>query len=637
MLSSGPLRFPDGTDDPYHVLRPVVGYGPETLSGVLAHQYSPRGADPKRENRFHNQIWDLWASIGVVGIFAFHAVFVLTFFYVYRRLDLIASRCDIAKFWTMVIAFAVGGASCLTVWLGAGFFGIGLQVGAVAGLTAFPMVRCLRKHASRPSPSLSEKNATLLIVLVSALAGHWVETSLSFSVVATSTMFWVYTGVIMALTCFAPPATGSTEVPSVQANNSPRKQQGKAKAHGKKLSKNKNARRRGPTRWEEFQPALLSAVITNFMIVPLLFSFVHVYSRQDLSSGAILSHALTQLEGHSGAIYVMPMFIIFMWIASTFALTVHEFLSGTRTGWAKQFWLSLFMSGVALCFYARFKAGQIGSVSPFPTASESVSTVIKMSKGYENIYFSFMAISLGWLLLGGYVCSLNKPEQVEKPSRTGLTVGIIALLGALVFSWTFNLNVARAGVCEQWATALHSQGVRPTSIEVYKRAVQLNPRVYYYHSQLSHAILDQAVITSDAVAFNEMMTQAEKVLLDAQQISALNRCSLHLGQLYMIWAGRETQPDRIVELAKKGSQALATARMVEPYTEFVWYDSFILDRVYLQREVEGAKKLQRAFELSNGQDPQAFGDYYLAKSRGIRDENLQEQYALQAARYYDKR
>jgi tetratricopeptide (TPR) repeat protein len=295
----------------------------------------------------------------------------------------------------------------------------------------------------------------------------------------------------------------------------------------------------------------------------------------------------------------------------------------------------LFISGGVAVVYALFKAGQLATIGAVPTASASAWAVLKQCAGYENAYLSFMVVSLGLLLVGGFACSLRAPRATDKSSKTGLVVGVIASLSVLATACLTNLNIIRADISLRWANVLHSQGVRPASIEVYGRAVRLNPREFIFRSKLSQALRDQAEAAPDLATFNDLMSQAEQVLLDAQKVSTLNRGAYHLGDLYLDWALRQPQADQKLELARKASRALDQALVFEPRTGFVWNESANVDLILLNQEHEGMRKNQKAIELAFQRDKGLYGDFYAAKSRAAQNKELQRQYALQAIRFYD--
>jgi hypothetical protein len=193
----------------------------------------------------------------------------------------------------------------------------------------------------------------------------------------------------------------------------------------------------------------------------------------------------------------------------------------------------------------------------------------------------------------------------------------------------------RADICFLWANTLDAQQVRPASLDVYKRTVQLCPEVFYYRSRIAETLSGQAEAAPQAASFDPMMEQAERVLIDAQELGPLNRGFYHLGELYMSWATHETEPEKRLALGTKAGQALDRARVFEPQTESVWIASAMVDELFLNQPAEALRKRAKAYEIVVRQDPALFGDAYLEKSGSDPFPVLQKADRLQALAYYD--
>ena len=86
ILAPVPLPFALGGEDRFHWLRPLFGYGPETVQNVLPHFFTSPDLLANIENRFHNLVWDNWFAIGGFGLAAFLGFFLLLFFKAYCHL-----------------------------------------------------------------------------------------------------------------------------------------------------------------------------------------------------------------------------------------------------------------------------------------------------------------------------------------------------------------------------------------------------------------------------------------------------------------------------------------------------------------------------------------------------------------------
>jgi tetratricopeptide (TPR) repeat protein/O-antigen ligase len=274
MLSRTPLPFATRGEDRFHWLRAFIGYGPETLANVLPHFFTVPVINATRiELRFHNIIWDTWFGIGGFGLAAFLAFVVLLFFHGYRCLGWLESRRSEILFWALVLGGAVGGAGALWISNGAGFAGLGLVLGMVAGLMIHPLVGRPREGAANDLP---EERATLLIVLLGAIVGHLVDMSFSFPTASTLLLFSVYSGFIIALVQSARHATGADRL----AQKPP---DGPGLEPGRKPRRQKPRKSGSPALDVGREPAWECAILAAIIICTIIFTFVRILPAEPLT------------------------------------------------------------------------------------------------------------------------------------------------------------------------------------------------------------------------------------------------------------------------------------------------------------------------------------------------------------------
>jgi hypothetical protein len=67
-----PLKFPDGSNDKLNLLRPLIGYGPESMYVAYNQFYEPQLGQVEKRNaspdRAHNETWDSIVITGVSGL-----------------------------------------------------------------------------------------------------------------------------------------------------------------------------------------------------------------------------------------------------------------------------------------------------------------------------------------------------------------------------------------------------------------------------------------------------------------------------------------------------------------------------------------------------------------------------------------
>lgn len=337
-----------------------------------------------------------------------------------------------------------------------------------------------------------------------------------------------------------------------------------------------------------------------------------MYSHSQLSSADILAFSLTKFDGRAGSTALTILLLVVTWVSAGLAFTADRPHYRASKPGQHDFWLALVSSGLVLVACAAVKASQLSVLGPFPTVSDSGSTqeVPRLRVALSELDGAIFAL----IALNGFLCRPLAPDPIRRTPKGQLVLGVIVVLGVAAVIRSSNLNPVRAGVCLRWAEALDAQQVRPASIQVFQRSIQLCPEVFFFRSKLAEGLQSQATGAPDGPAFNDLMGRAERVLIDAQRLSTLNRGLFHLDKLYTVWAAHESEPAKRSELARKASQALGRALIFEPGTESIWTTSANLDQLFLQRPDEASRKWAKAQDLIRRQNAGAFADYYLDKS-----------------------
>jgi hypothetical protein len=196
------IMFPRGSwliagrgTDPVYMLRPVVGYGPETLAAVMRHYLVQPDA---RWDRFHNLVLDTWFAVGIGGVVGILWLFVELFFVGLKSLQITQSPGDRRMFLLLVSSCLIAGGAAPAAFGTPGFVGLGLQFGLVVAVAIFLLLKTLHPGAAAVSKG-GWNSAAVVMVILAALAGHIVESSFSFAVAETLAFFWIYAGALVAL------------------------------------------------------------------------------------------------------------------------------------------------------------------------------------------------------------------------------------------------------------------------------------------------------------------------------------------------------------------------------------------------------------------------------------------------------
>jgi tetratricopeptide (TPR) repeat protein len=136
-----PLQFPDGSQDTLNFLRPIIGYGPESMYVAynrfyppdLAH-YEARNASPDRS---HNETWDSFVNTGLVGFVLEQFLFLSVFFYALKFIGWIPNRRAAFALGGVMVAGGLAGALGLGLAIKPNFMGAGWPGGVTAGLVLY--------------------------------------------------------------------------------------------------------------------------------------------------------------------------------------------------------------------------------------------------------------------------------------------------------------------------------------------------------------------------------------------------------------------------------------------------------------------------------------------------------------------
>jgi tetratricopeptide (TPR) repeat protein len=275
-----PLLFPDGSQDNLNVLRPLIGYGPESMYVAynrfyppdLAH-YEARNASPDRS---HNETWDSFVNTGAVGFAIEQWLFLAVFFYALKFIGWIPNRRAAVALGSMMVAGGIVGALGLGLAVHPNFMGAGWPAGVTAGLVLyviafalfhfkisrsvyiliaalligiidlaifgatftsanrlrelmlatgagiglFAVMYAIGRYVFNPTagqPIEMSGHIFTIVALFGAILAHYLEISLAgIAIASTRTYFWAYAGLLVVLGLHWVPAE-DTETRSVPA------------------------------------------------------------------------------------------------------------------------------------------------------------------------------------------------------------------------------------------------------------------------------------------------------------------------------------------------------------------------------------------------------------------------------------
>lgn len=216
-----PLLYPDGSPDSYNFLRPIIGYGPETMYVAYNRFYQPELANIEARNaspdRSHNETFDALIITGAAGLLTWQALYLSVFYFGFRWLGVVRTKRDRNLLIGLWIGGAIVGVIVITQILGASFFGVALPFGSIIGLVLYLVYYALFASASDEEINPFEVDRLLLMGLLAAVMAHYVEIHFGIAIASTRMHFFIYVALMFLIGYWLPRLRGEvqeeTEVP----------------------------------------------------------------------------------------------------------------------------------------------------------------------------------------------------------------------------------------------------------------------------------------------------------------------------------------------------------------------------------------------------------------------------------------
>lgn len=210
-----PLRFPDGEADTFNVLRPLIGYGPESMY-VAYNRFYPselatieaRNASPDRS---HNETFDALVITGWLGLLVWQFLYISVFYYGFRWLGVLRSKFDRNLMVGLWIGVGVLTAVGFTLWRGLEYIGVALPFGSIAGLVLYLIYYALFAESPDEEVQPFAADRLLMVALVAGVLMHYVEIHFGIAIASTRTHFFLYVAAMFVLGYLLPQLRGVTD------------------------------------------------------------------------------------------------------------------------------------------------------------------------------------------------------------------------------------------------------------------------------------------------------------------------------------------------------------------------------------------------------------------------------------------
>lgn len=272
-----PLQFPDGSRDQFNFLRPLIGYGPESMYVAYNRFYPPELATIEARNaspdRSHNETFDALVITGVLGYLLWQWLYLSVFYYGFKWLGVLRTRRDsllLIGLWIGVGLLVMVG---FVAWRGLVYFGVAFPFGSIGGVVLYLIYYALfarspaeEEEAIRPF----QWDRLLVTALIAAVLAHYVEIHFGIAIASTRTHFFAYLGALFVLTYLMPDqAAAPVEEPVVVSKKRRRRIQTTAV---------------GPTAYGTWGPLLLNGFMLALMLGTMGYTYITYNQPPDVTS-----------------------------------------------------------------------------------------------------------------------------------------------------------------------------------------------------------------------------------------------------------------------------------------------------------------------------------------------------------------
>jgi tetratricopeptide (TPR) repeat protein len=575
-----PIQLPDThSGDRLNAIRPLIGYGPETISLVYESFYLPEMFPLEYSydltyDHSHNEFWDDLALYGLLGFLAEYGLFLSLFYFGLKWLGWISSDSQSKLYWLLSLLGGLLGGIVAFMTSGAEFLGVGIPMGLLLGVVVVLFLRIFRRNAAASKPDLWRD-----MILISALAlivFHYVEILFGIPVNATRILFWITCGVMLVV------------------------------GQGM-LMKPEKTPDRNDTRQVWTRAGIMIAIV--MALTPTLFI---LNDEVGLDAPTIIVNSLVSKS--FGILWIFLGIVFFTCLLFELDAAVFSDHKPFFSNFLSALGITIFASFLMWMPYAGQLAALRGSLDLRP---DQVIT----------LYLSAINIQFGALVIFAYAWAFLLSEPIKSPTAV-LKPLVIASFGlihilALILSLFMNLRPLQANGMARLFNSYMTYGQNLAAVETGKKLLELDPQQDIYFL----GVADFTIKYAGTLTFASQQNAAEYVLTADKyykQAYALNpflyRNVLGMAHIYTVWARVSPEPVARQERLAQAEQFYAQALEGKPYRVKLWVEWAGFREEF--GDLQGSRqRIDAALKIDNTYTPAyAFSaDLYLKESENQDD------------------
>lgn len=566
--------------DRANLLRPLVGYGPESMWVAFNRFYPPDLAHYENRNaspdRSHNETFDSLVITGLVGFVAYMVLFLSVFYYCLKWLGLIRSHGQ--RTWFLLLALAGAAVGALVplfiqgTWI---LSGVGLPAGLIVGIILYITGAAIWNEGKGLPIALGRRELLIMTILATVVA-HFIEIHFGIAIAATRTYFWLWCAVLVVT------GMGWLELASAD-----QLQPATAPAPKRTDRGSRRRKRRGPpapASTPERLPAMpahwLEVTIYAVLLSVILFTLAYDFTinsnqpelREDGPVAVFWQSLTTRVDGNVRMTSLGVLWMVFFTWLVGLAVALAGMVS-RRNVERSGSWLlgaaglfTLVSGGIFLVFgliHGASIAGDARVQQAGLTPEQILDRIASSLAGNITVYYLLLFLLM---VLLAFLIWRTRPGEMRWLGRFGwiaLATGAVLSAATVAFIASTNLSLVHADIIYKVGQAYDSARQYDSAIYLYEKAVQQQPDEDYYYLFLGRAQLEQARQSSGAER-ERYLRDAEASLLEAQRLNPLNTDhTANLGRLYLTWA-QMVPADRRQELVQRTLDYYQVATSLSP-------------------------------------------------------------------------
>lgn len=269
-----PIAFPDGEEDRWNALRPLIGYGPESMYVAYNRFYPPELAIVEARNaspdRSHNETFDALVITGATGFLAWQVLYLATFLQAFRSVGVVKTRGNRNILIALWVLGAAAGAGLALSFGGPVYLGIAIPFGSILGLVGYLVFFALASQREEQEAVQYDFMQLVMIGVIAAMIAYYVEIHFGIAIAATRLHSFVFMGLIFVLSyAMQPEGVGDSAETTTPARTTRKSRRARTSAQASGT----------------IGPVIATTLILSLIMTTLVFDFVNFAPSQDEVQG----------------------------------------------------------------------------------------------------------------------------------------------------------------------------------------------------------------------------------------------------------------------------------------------------------------------------------------------------------------